>query len=225
MLVKHKVTNLVISLLLIFSFIGVPISVYANEDPINPREVMTENPLLKDAEVYAKCNGVTVDEALLRLNLQNAAGELDAILTEKEADTFAGLWIEHTPEFKIVVLFTKDGDMTVQKYLTEELANITEVRTVEKTLVELINIQTKFSASLKEVGISADLYTNVYENCVKVNIANSDYARLNTCLDQGQLSVPEKVIIEIVDELAIPDVTIYEGLHIGNPLSLSMQLN
>ncbi|MFA5761870.1 MAG: hypothetical protein WC877_08970, partial [Dehalococcoidales bacterium] len=102
MLIKHRITNLAITLLLVFSFIGVPISVYANEDPINPSEEVTENPLLKDAELYAKLNEVSVDEALIRLDLQNAAGELDAILTEKEADTFAGLWIEHTPDFKVV---------------------------------------------------------------------------------------------------------------------------
>ncbi len=214
MLIKNRITNLAITLLLVFSFIGVPISVYANEDPINPSEEITENPLLKDAELYAKLNEVSVEEALIRLDLQDVAGELDAVLTETEADTFAGLWIEHTPEFKVVVLFTKDGDMTIQKYLTEELANITEVRTAEKTLSELINIQTKFSDSLKNLDIAADLYTDIHENCVKVSIANSDYSIFNNYLNQEKLIIPEKVNIEFVDELSKPNTTIYGGLHL-----------
>ena len=66
-------------------------------------------PLFKtETEMYAKRHGVTIDEARHRLKLQDVAGELDAELSIKEAETFAGLWIEHTPTFRVIVQFTCD---------------------------------------------------------------------------------------------------------------------
>lgn len=40
---------------------------------------------------------------------QDLVGNLGAVLAANEPETFAGLWIEHKPQFKGVVLFTRDG--------------------------------------------------------------------------------------------------------------------
>ena len=46
-----------------------------------------------------------------------------------EQPTFGGLWIQHKPEFKAVVAFTRDGEETVRPYIQgTSLADMVEVR-------------------------------------------------------------------------------------------------
>ena len=44
--------------------------------------------------------GVDVEEAICRLSLQDEIGELGAELAANERDTFAGLRIQHQPDFR-----------------------------------------------------------------------------------------------------------------------------
>ncbi|MBI5962692.1 MAG: hypothetical protein HY863_04395 [Chloroflexi bacterium] len=92
----------------------------------HPNQEAYPNP---DAETYAKNYGISLDEAFRRFHLQDVAGELQATLREKEADTFASIWLEHTPEFKIVVLFTRDAERTIQPIV---IPNNVEIITVWK---------------------------------------------------------------------------------------------
>ena len=70
-----------------------------------------DGPLLRDARSYAADYGVSLEEAVRHLRSQVGAslGGLETRLTEKERDTFAGLWIEHQPEHRYVVLFAGGG--------------------------------------------------------------------------------------------------------------------
>jgi streptogrisin C len=64
--------------------------------------------LREDAEQYAAQFGVSPDEAVRRLKAQqDSVAETDAIAHEF-ADRLAGISIEHSPEFRIVVLLTGD---------------------------------------------------------------------------------------------------------------------
>jgi len=94
------------------------------------------------AEFYAKQHGVTVDKALKRFKLQDIAGELSEELLTKEADTLAGYWIEHTPKFKLVIIFTRDAEDIIRPYLQKykELSSIIEVGTAKYSLAELESI-------------------------------------------------------------------------------------
>ena len=66
----------------------------------------TWDSLLQDATSYAALEGVSVDEAVRRLQLQQKVSELDAALAAEESPTFAGLWIQHQPQFRVVARFT-----------------------------------------------------------------------------------------------------------------------
>ena len=58
------------------------------------------DPASREAEGYAAHHGVSLEEAQNRFTLQRLAGELNAVLSDREGRTFAGLWIEHTlPSF------------------------------------------------------------------------------------------------------------------------------
>lgn len=64
--------------------------------------------LAEDAAQYAAQHGVTGDEALRRMRAQQASvAATDAIATEFAA-RLAGISIEHSPEYRIVVLLTGD---------------------------------------------------------------------------------------------------------------------
>jgi hypothetical protein len=155
-------------------------------------------------ELYAEQFGVTVDEARRRFELQDIVGKLDEEVTTKEAETFAGLWIEHTPEFKVVVLFTRDPEETIKPYLQSypELAEIIEVRTAQMSLVELQAVQCAFTDSLIDLGIPTDSEVNVYENRVKVYVA--DLSQFDLAVSEGGLVIPDCVDVITVESLAQP---------------------
>jgi hypothetical protein len=67
-----------------------------------------EQALAEDAAQYAAQFGVSIDEGLRRLKAQqDSVAATDAIAREF-ADRLAGISIEHTPEYRIVVLLTGD---------------------------------------------------------------------------------------------------------------------
>lgn len=66
----------------------------------------TNDALQMDATQYAMMFGVDMASAIRQLNLQQDIGELSARLTKSEAATFAGMWIQHQPSYKIIVQFT-----------------------------------------------------------------------------------------------------------------------
>jgi hypothetical protein len=199
---KHKIICFITGLLVIL-LSGVLAACADNEAAAAGTQSI--DPINYDAQIYAELNGVTIDEALRRFELQNAAGYLGAALTENEADTFAGLWLEHQPEFKIVVAFTKDGEITVQKYLTEELSGVVEVRTADKTVTGLEKIQIDFNNTLRSLNIAADSYCNIPESKVIFLIRNSDKDMFDSYVNKGDIIIPAKVYIEFVDELIQPD--------------------
>jgi len=106
--------------------------------------------------VYAEHYGITVDEALRRFEVQDAFAGLDTELSIKEPDTFAGLYIQHQPEFRIVALFTQKDEEIMEPYIPDGLAEYVEVRMVEVSYRELQNAQRDVSYALRTLGIPAD---------------------------------------------------------------------
>jgi hypothetical protein len=110
-----------------------------------------------DTEAYAKQFGVPVEEAIQRLQYQEGIGELNFALQAEEGGTFGGLWIEHEPKFKVVVLFTRDGKKTIQPYLAgKPFADLVEVRRARYSLAELETIYAQTNNELAKL----DFYVN-----------------------------------------------------------------
>jgi hypothetical protein len=168
------------------------------------------NPFIKDAEIYARDNRVSLDEAQRRLNLQKSAGLLDAELSSKEADTFAGLWIQHSPDFRIIVEFTQGGEEKVKPYLTPDLAKIVEVRSARTSLNDLSSEQEAALLSLKSAGIHADSSINVVTNCVEINIP--DLVTVKSDLNSVKLKLPDTVKLLPVKSLARPTFDLCGGV-------------
>lgn len=89
---------------------------------------------------YARSYCVSIEEAQRRMALQSrddigpraepgpvpeppgiGTGELSAVLRTNEAATFAGIWIQHQPDYGVVVAFTHDAAATLARYTTDPL--------------------------------------------------------------------------------------------------------
>ncbi len=175
-----------------------------------------EDALLWDAKIYASNMGVSLDEALKRFGLQDIAGDLDAELSVKEAETFAGLWLEHTPEFQVIVQFTRNADETIKPYISKELADIVEVRTAKWSLVELQKAQDDVISSVSGLDIPVESGINVFENRVELYVAKADWARFDEAMQEGKMRLPDNVVVIPVEEMGKPNADIYGGLPLSS---------
>ncbi|MCZ7380890.1 MAG: PLD nuclease N-terminal domain-containing protein [Candidatus Methanoperedens sp.] len=169
--------------------------------PIGRVNVSSWQPLLYDAQVYASVTGVSIEEALRRFQLQDIAGKLDAELSKNETGTFAGLWIEHTPEFRVIVAFTRDGEEIIKPYLKQhaELANIVDVRTANVSLANLQTDQANASSSVSASGIPVQSEIDVSENNVKLYVAKADKSRFDDALQRREIRLPDTVRVVTVE--------------------------
>jgi len=180
----------------------------APEEPLATGESVEqeENPpntVFPEVAKYAEHYGITVDEALRRFDIQDAFAGLDTELSSKEPDTFAGLYVQHEPEFRIVALFTREGEETMEPYIPDGMAEHVEVRTVEVSYLALQNAQSDVSSALRGLGIPADSYIDIKENNVKFDV--TDLSPVHEAVSDGSLTVPDYVVFLEIEGLAQPD--------------------
>lgn len=157
--------------------------------------VPTEDKALRrDAGVYASDQGIDIDEALQRFKLMEDAGPLGAVLESKEKETFAGLWIEHDPEFRVIVAFTENGEETIKKYVEEgsALAGIIELRTFESSLDQLRTAQQETGELLDVLGLYLASVIAVSENRVEVYV--TDGQLFDEMLRKAGAKLPDHVV-------------------------------
>lgn len=148
----------------------------------------------QDARMYADDFGVSLEEALTRLQLQEPAGKLGAALSANEADTFAGLWIQHEPEYRVIVMFTGAGEETIRPYIEGgPLEDIVEVREAEATLTELEQFQLKAIGVVRGLGFRVGSGINVFENRVELYV--SEPSQLDAALKEKGMTLPAHVQI------------------------------
>ena len=167
--------------------------------PVSPTSTpAVSEALLQDARQYAADVGVDLDEAVRRLQAQRTIGELGAELEANEQPTFGGLWIQHEPEFKVVVAFTRDGEETVRPYIQgTSLADMVEVRQVEATLAELREAQREAGAILEQLGIRAASGIAITSNVVQLYLTEEEKKELDAALKKSGLELPDKVEVVI----------------------------
>jgi hypothetical protein len=167
-----------------------------------------------DARAYAAAYGVSGEEAVGRLDLQEDAGELGAALEANEADTFGDLEILHEPDFRVVAYFTRDGEQKIQRYVEgTPLEGIVETRQVGATLAELEAAQAEAANYYKAQGVRFDSGIDVRRNRVEIYLAPGAQERLdNTPQVHAARKLPAPVAEVAVDALAVPMAYMYGGL-------------
>ncbi|MEM9292110.1 MAG: hypothetical protein AAGD01_10555 [Acidobacteriota bacterium] len=167
--------------------------------------------LQRDAAAYAELFGTDIAEAHRRLALQTKIGALDAALTEESAETFAGLWIDHEPEYRVVALFTNAA--LAQEWISEEalgeLASLITVRPAAITLKQLELHLEEAAARLQRADQQADLWINVRENQVEILTPNP--AELTAALGAKRVALPQGTAIVEAEALAEPVADVRGG--------------
>ena len=150
--------------------------------------------LRRDAQAYAEAHNVPLDEAIWRLRTQDPVGELQAVLQEKEPQVFAGLWIEHEPVYKVVILVTRGQRRIERRYVRGgPLADVAEVRMAERSLATLTSAQAEVMQILEEIDSRADTGIDAKGNCVA--LYSADPGTLLTEIDAAGLALPEPVCL------------------------------
>ena len=168
--------------------------------------------LLMDAAAYAADQGIPVEEAARRLSLQPLIGDLQGQLAENEKGAFGGLWIQHEPEYRVVVQVTQDARRIFRRYVKGSvLEDVVEMRAVKATLAELEQAQAATMKLLSEVGSAADTGLSIQDNCVAVYVA--DEAALDAKLTAADASLPGTVCVVPVGPYAqAPALDVPAGL-------------
>jgi hypothetical protein len=136
--------------------------------------------------------------------IEDAGKSLEPELSAKYPDTFGGLWVEYTPEFRFVVAFTSGGEEAVQPYRQGILADAIEVRTVKYSYRSLQKAQTDMMTALNKLNIEFTSGIMTMDNVVELDVTNKDMPGLNDAVQSGQLLIPGCVKIVPVDALAGP---------------------
>jgi hypothetical protein len=170
----------------------------ARFDPQEPAPTMTplppDDPLRQDAAAIARDLSITPEEVLRRLQLQDAIGRLDTTLAAQHPDTFAGLWIQHEPVYRIVVAFTRDGESTVRPYVADTpLEAEIEVRTAVASHQELQAAQAAAQRQLYALGLPFDSGLNVQANQVELYV--TDRPLFEQRMAEAGLTLPDHVAV------------------------------
>jgi hypothetical protein len=165
--------------------------------PVTPnadelRTLSAEETLRRDAQQYASDVGVDVEEALRRMQYQDEIGSLNAALLANERDTFAGLWVEHQPDFRVIVQFTNGGERTIRPYIKGKAwAGLVEVRQARLTLAELeaVHAETRQAFAGLDFEVSSGL--DVQGNRIEVWV--TDPAWFERELQAANIQLPDYV--------------------------------
>jgi len=161
-------------------------------------------PLSDDAAAYTAATGVTTEQADLLLSLQEAAGGLDALLTEREPGSFAGLWIEHQP-FRVIVLLTTPESTDIGAYLEGgPLEGWVEIR---RAVYSLARLERDAAAILSTAGTRPfDLDIDVFENRIELRVAS--LADFEAFITERHIQIPETAVLSVVARQARPAANI-----------------
>ncbi len=167
----------------------------------------TDDPLLEDAKMYAEDRGIPLEEAVRRLHIQEGStkdvADLERLLRKHEAETFAGLWLQHEPEYRYVVLFTRDGEETLRPYVGGgPLEGTVEARSgADATLAELHSAQREADRITGGLNIATASGINLQKNRAEVYVP--DRAKLETALRKAGTRLPEHVAM-VEESLPVP---------------------
>jgi hypothetical protein len=197
----------VLSLLVVAALSGTGLA-QAPEGSAAPGEV--SEALLKDTGAYAAAFGVSLDEAVRRLQLQEDIGNLNAKLEAEQADTFAGLWIEHQPQYRVVAAFTHDGEATIKPYIEgTALAGIVVVRSANATLAELKSARAQAASMAESVGVPAYSALDVPANTAHLYVLDPE--ALGAAFESADVGLSPHVLVLAVREFPKLVTDIYGG--------------
>ena len=208
--------RLFIRILAIFALVVATMTTgLAEENPSDEiKPVLNEDPVATDAAPYAEYYGLSLDEAIQRLELQGPVGNLQEQLMTTKSEVFGGMWIEHEPDFRVVVLLTVGDEEVVAPFVEGgPLDGQIEVRSAEETYESLQSIQRNTIDALREAGdIVFESTINQQQNRVELYV--TDREAVDNARQEGSVNLHERVDIIVVSQLGDDDADIFAGLSL-----------
>jgi hypothetical protein len=176
-----------------------------------------DDPLATDAMAYAERFGVSQDEALRRLRLQESIGILGATLEAAEPATYGGLSIENEPSYRVIVRFT-EGTPDLAAYVHDRaVADLITVVPVQTSLARLREAAAESIAAAVAAGIDGAVSVDVRTNRVVVEVVRSTATRLGLSASSAErqptrLTLPPEAVIVEVATAPSRQLNIYGGL-------------
>ena len=145
--------------------------------------------------------GILAEEAKGGASLDDLTSSLNALLETREADTFAGLWIEQQPYYRVFVAFTGDGQDTIKRYIAgTPLDGVVEVREARFTYAELLAAGQEVGQLVQEMGFPFTWAGDVTGNRVELWV--TDRAQFEAALKDAHRTLPEPVeVVEAYEPL------------------------
>lgn len=193
------------------------VSFAQGEGPGQPPPVVRsdEEAYRADAEAYVAAFGGTVDEAVRRLKLQDKIVELDEKLQAHKSSVFAGLWIEHTPRFRVVVQFTRGGKEVVLPYIQKgPLANEVEVQNAPFSLEQLRKSHDDVIQDIQATGVPFE--SDIVLQTSSINVYVTSREQLEAAMSNIGRQLPDNVQVVEVEQLAQPEANWYAGIRLNN---------
>jgi hypothetical protein len=174
----------------------------------------SEQVLADSAATYAATVGVDVREAMFRLVLQDSIGNLEVALAEKEAVIYAGLQVQHQPDFRIIVHLTEVDEEILTPYLTDAiLGELIELREATFNIRELALARAEVAAVAAKLGIRFSSGISVSDNVAELYVLDED--QLTNAMHNMNFELPLAVRIVRVDDLPEDVIDIYGGLALS----------
>ena len=183
--------------------------------PVLAQTTSAAQALLEDATTYAQQTGVSVDEAVRRIAIERAAGELDAALTADESAAFAGLWIQDKPSYRVIVRFTdgaSEGRLQA-RIAGGPLEGLVDVRPARFSLAQLEAKQKETRKNTERARVQQNSDINVFEN--KVEVLTLDPDKLKANLASVNAKIPDGVELRRVARLAVAETAIHGGVSLS----------
>ncbi|MEO7841805.1 MAG: S1 family peptidase [Anaerolineales bacterium] len=201
--------------------VQVPVVTFAQSGgPGQPPPVVRsdEEAYRADAEAYVAAFGGTIDEAVRRLKLQDKIAKLDAKLQTHESRVFAGLWIEHTPRFRVVVQFTRGGKEVVlpllQKGPLAPLTNEVEVQNAPISLQQLRKSHNEVIQNIQATGVPFESDIVLQNSSINVYVTSRE--QLEVAMSNIGRQFPDNVQVVEVEQLSQPQANWYAGYRLNN---------
>lgn len=145
-----------------------------------------------------------------RLKLQTEVNELDQTLQIYEESTFGGLWIEHTPKFRVVVQFTDGMEETISPYVKDgPLADLIEVQEVSISLQQLRASHNDLLQVLQSIDVLTESDIDLQAGSIEIYVTDKEDLRL--ALLNVAYVLPDNVQIVEIPELSRPMTNWYAG--------------
>lgn len=121
--------------------------------PAKP-QAATKSAVPPGADYLAKTYGISVAEAARRIGLQPQIAALVQKVNSGNDPDFAGVWIEQTPAFKVVIAYTKPSpDKLAALQVGTNLAPLVELRALSEARSVVLAAQDRVIATLNTAGI------------------------------------------------------------------------